>query len=215
LNAAQLPLIGEILSRLDAVEIEPSTMSCDPSQHVVGEMPEGLQRLASLRYRLYCEYEAAVNEANAHLETINSHAKRRQEKKRLEGEVSILKDKALVVSDLFRLSLRLAFPDLIGKEVIGYANGFQVYWQEQGDQGEGQCDCPICSAMCENGTVEIFVAIPTAAAQEARGLGLLGLLGCLTAKLRGQIPDESPTPEGEEQPATSGEQRPEGEQTAE
>lgn len=202
MDATQIPLIGEILSRLDAVEVEPSTTNIESNQHVVGEMPEELQHLASLRNQLHREYETAVDEANAQLETISDRDERQREKKRLEGETDILKDKACVVSGLFRLSLCLAFPELVGKRTIGYANGFQIYWEEQEDRG--LCDCLFCSASRgEDGVTEVFVAMPATTARGAYGLGLLGLLGSLAARLHEQTPDEPAT---DEPPESDGEQ---------
>ena len=198
MNEKKLPaFIEEIIAGLDVVEIEEVTIQLSNDERPVGIMPEELQRLASLWRKWRADFEVAKQAAAAQLEAIDSRAEQNQARERLNRELGIAKNKSEQIAELFWLSLRIAFPELARKTVIGYAEGYQAYWKEPGPHEE-VCDCPICSAMHNLSGARVIGPIH-----------LPGLSAILDSIFRG-IPDEQER-EGEEPPPESEEPNHEGE----
>lgn len=185
-NAKKRPaLIDEVLTRLETTEIVKPDTALKGREKIVGTLPEELQRLASLRLTLGNEYDTMVESAQAEIEAIDSRKEQAAAVDRLSVAISATRLKHDAVKDWFWNEVRLAFPELIGKDHIGIGPEFEAYWLEP---EEDEHDCPSCRA--RHGLLGTRVIGP---------IHLPGLSAILNGIFQ-EAPDEQPERKNEEPP---------------
>jgi hypothetical protein len=130
--------IEKILAGMEEVEITPSTvqLNTDGSQHVVGVLPEELQRLMGLWKKREREYDEMNSRFQTEIDAIDSRIQQKETAKRLQNQLNQEGREIQQLAENLWTSMRLTFPDLADKKTIGIAEDFQAYWEEEKEEEE-------------------------------------------------------------------------------
>lgn len=140
-------LLQEIIDGLETVEIVPVEVpEAEEGEHVVGTLPEELQRLCCLWRKMSADYATHTEVAKKELDGIDSISARGEAEERLNASLTLENTKCDTVMKIFWTTVRTHFPELAGKKHIGLGPDFQVYWEEGEEEG---CNCPVCRAKRE------------------------------------------------------------------
>ena len=129
-----LKSLDEKLKNADPKEAREPKDEVQEGYHVVGELSDNLRRIWVLRQQIHNQMVGVQQEGFRALAEINTEFDR-QKLKPIAQKGGELNEEYVTLWNIFICSLRAEYPELVGKEVIGCAKGWKVYWTTQADLG--------------------------------------------------------------------------------